>query len=135
VKTGWPNNQIIQPPPGNTTSTAARGQQVGEGDHSVVVAEASTWMYLFFVEWDVEPGSPIRVGLARSSVAAGGIPGTWKKFYCDGSATCGLATDGIGGESSALANITGTAVTWRGTFESGGGGEYIAIGSWGGWQE
>lgn len=133
TKTGWPHNQIIQPPPGNTTSTAARGQQVGEGDHSVVVAEESPWLYLFFVEWDVLPGMPVRVGLARSDVASGGVPGSWMKFHCDDAADCGFTTKGLGGESSALANITGSAATWRDNHA--GGGEYVAIGTWGGWQE
>eukprot|EP00035_Acanthoeca_spectabilis_P033455 m.23724 g.23724 ORF g.23724 m.23724 type:complete len:539 (+) comp5990_c0_seq2:83-1699(+) len=125
TKVGWPHNQIILPPEGNTTATSARGQQVGEGDHAVVVPPDSPWIYLFFREWDVNAGEPIRTGLARSSVADGGVPGTWRKYFCqDGS--CGFTENGLMGKSSALANITGSTVAWRNTSD---GGEYVCIGS------
>lgn len=110
AKTGWPNNQIIQPTRANGTSTAARGDQIGEGDHSIVTV--GSWMWIFFREWNVE-GTP-GVGLARSPVASGGVPGTWKKYLCSQNGTCGFTSDGIGGNSSTMPKeMTGATVTWR----------------------
>ena len=147
TKKGWPHNQIIQPTGANTTATAARGQQVGEGDHSLVVS--GDWLFLFFYEWDA---SPTGFGLARSAVADGGVPGTWKKYLCTSKDGCGFTSDGLGGDSSALSGITGPTVTWRakaggnsGNSGNGGnignsgcGGEFIAIGTRNGglkWQD
>ena len=148
TKTGWPHNQIIRPTGANTTATAARGQQVGEGDHSVVVVGG--WLLLFFYEWDA---SPTGFGLARSAVTDGGVPGSWKKYLCSRTEGCGFTSDGLGGDSSVLSGITGPTVTWRpqpganssgggaGTNSSGGagggGGEFIAVGTRGGgvWQD
>eukprot|EP00051_Salpingoeca_urceolata_P018305 m.256157 g.256157 ORF g.256157 m.256157 type:complete len:562 (+) comp19169_c0_seq6:1177-2862(+) len=113
VKVGHPHNQVILPPLGNTTATAAAGQQIGEGDHGVVHDPVSGYLYLFFTEWDQPPHHPVRIGVARSPTArvqgdakpsaGNGLPGTWTKFY-NGQWT----EPGEGGMSSALANITGT---------------------------
>lgn len=137
-KEQWPRNQIIQASGANTTATAARGQQVGEGDHSVVVVDS--WLYLFFLEWDDTPDHPTGIGLARSAVVDGGVPGSWKKYHCPTGATCGFTSDGIGGSSSMVTNISGSAVTWRPTVSAArsgevveGPGEFISIGTRGPW--
>ena len=136
-KQGWPHNQIIQANGANTTATAARGQQVGEGDHSIVVV--GSWMYLFFLEWDDTPDHPTGIGLARSAVSDGGVPGSWKKYHCPAGAECGFTSDGIGGPSSMITNISGSTVTWRPTVDSSGGvdapGEFISIGTRGPWHD
>lgn len=136
-KQGWPHNQIIQANGANTTATAARGQQVGEGDHSIVVV--GSWLYLFFLEWDDAPDHPTGIGLARSAMADGGVPGSWKKYHCPAGVACGFTSDGIGGPSSMVTNISGSTVTWRPTVDSSGAadgpGEFISIGTRGPWHD
>ena len=133
-KKGWPHNQIIQANGANTTATAARGQQVGEGDHSVVVV--GPWIYLFFREWDETPEHRTGIGLARSAVSSGGVPGSWKKYHCP-AARCGFTSDGIGGPSSMVSNIPGSVVAWRPATrgDAGGLGEFVAIGTRGAWHD
>jgi hypothetical protein len=127
-KKGWPHNQIIQASGANTTATAARGQQVGEGDHSVAVV--GPWIYLFFHEWDSTPGRRTGVGLARSAVSDGGVPGSWKKYHCTSTAGCGFSSPGIGGPSSMVTNISGSVVTWLPHAR-----EFISIGTRGPWRD
>lgn len=139
TKVGWPNNQIIQAAGPNTTATAARGDQVGEGDHSVV--QFGQWLYLFSLQWDDAPGHPTGVGLARTAVAEGGVPGTWKKFLCGPDNSCGFTAPGIGGNSSMLGNISGSTVTWRNISADNVSGdarfviEFISIGTRGPWHD
>ena len=133
-KIGWPHNAIIQASGANTSATAARGQQVGEGDHSVVAAGA--WLWLFFREWDETPDHRTGIGLARSTVSDGGVPGSWKKFHCEPTAGCGFTSEGIGGPSSMVTNISGSVVTWRpATASSSGLDEFISIGTRGPWHD
>ena len=139
VKKGWPDNQIILPSLGNTTQRGSRGQQIGEGDHSVVTV--GKWIWLFFTEWDVPEGKPRSVGVARSAVKDGGVPGTWHKYFCGvveeklksssvspSASSCGFTSNGLGGNSSALAGMPGSVVTWRPS-SSNKAGEFIAIGT------
>lgn len=100
----------------------------GVGDHSVVVPSGSKWLYLFFHEWDETAGHPTGVGLARSAVESGGVPGSWKKYLCTAGGGCGFNSDGIGGASSMVSNISGSGVTWR-PLAGSRHGEFVAIGT------
>ena len=75
AKKGWPHNQIIQPSGANTTATAARGQQVGEGDHSLVVS--GDWLFLFFYEWARRPSRLLFFApCGNSGMSMASTPGT-----------------------------------------------------------
>jgi hypothetical protein len=132
TKPNHPNNAIIVPAVGNTTSL----HQTGEGDHGAV--RFGEWLMLWFREWDGYHGQ-VTVGLARASTVSGGRPGAWQKWllpstnnlsrplaqsqaipHASGppvleSSADGWGTDspGLGGESSMIAGIPGTAVYTR----------------------
>lgn len=119
-KPGYPHNQIILPPPGNTTAA----HQTGEGDHGV--ARTADYLYLFFREWD-PPTASGTIGVARSSVADGGRAGTWWKY--DAAPSGAWSSPGIGGASSQVPHIPGTAVHFRPASQS-----FVAVGAAGGWR-
>lgn len=96
VKPHHPLNYII------TGANTTDAQQTGEGDHGALKWGANFY-YLFFIDWNGYNGDAT-ISLARSSVADGGVPGTWFK-YCNGSFDC----PGITGASDMISGITGTA--------------------------
>lgn len=100
TRPGHPDNVIIAAPIGNTTTV----HQTGEGDHGVV--RWSDWLLMFFTDWDGFHGA-VTIATARSRIADGGVPGSWYKYDGDQG---GWTQPGVGGSSSMLANITGTAV-------------------------
>lgn len=113
TKVGWPHNQVILPPAGNTTTA----HQTGEGDHGV--ACNGQYCYLWFREWD-PPTTAGTIGVARATRSSGGVPGSWYKFK-DGAWT----EPGVGGESTAVGGaIPGTAVYYRRD-----GDDFVGIGS------
>ena len=111
TKPNYPHNQIILPPPGNTTTV----HQTGEGDHEIAVINDNT-LYLYFTEWD-GPYNTVTIGLATST--QNGLPGTWYK-YLNGK----FSSPGLGGDSSAIAGVPGTCVRYRKEYD-----DFIALGS------
>eukprot|EP01084_Bolivina_argentea_P138538 243854_1 len=109
TKPNYPNNQIISPPNSTTQHTT------GEGDHQIAVINSST-LYLYFMEFDGY-NDTTTTGLARSH--QNGLPGTWYK-YLNGE----FKSPGLGGDSSLIANITGTCVRYRAEYD-----DFIAMGS------
>ena len=90
-KLNYPNNQILtghidqlSDQEGSATRT------VGVGDHSIV--KKGEYYYLFFMN-----AYTARSGVARATVASGGKPGSWTKWY-NGS----FSQPGIGGRDSDL---------------------------------
>lgn len=111
TKPNYPHNQIILPPPGNTTTV----HQTGEGDHEVAVINDSI-LYLYFTEWD-GPYNTVTIGLAKS--VQNGLPGTWYK-YLNGK----FSSPGLGGDSSAISGVPGTCVRYRKEYD-----DFIAMGN------
>lgn len=96
TKPNYPNNQVMT---GVTTPTT--GVTTGLGDQTVV-KRPDGYYYAYF-----NPADPNNwgVGVARATVASGGLPGTWRTYY-NGSWT----GDGFADNVTILSNITGTAV-------------------------
>jgi hypothetical protein len=96
-----PAGATVQLIAGNNFSTT---HQCGEGDHGVV--RLGDDLYMLFIEWDgpsdIHGGTT--AGLARSSAAEGGAPGTWLKWF-NGT----FAEPGVGGRSD-IVWVPGTAV-------------------------
>jgi len=106
-KIGYPDNQIITgvlPP--------IAGHTVGNGDHTVLRGDDG-YYYVYYIDWD-DYGHCV----ARSPISSGGVPGTWTKYF-EGS----WSQPGIGGNSSGLWQLVGTAVY---NYQSG---SYISAGS------
>lgn len=113
TKPNYPDNQIILP--SNTTSQ----HQTGEGDHEIAVIN-DTVLYLYFTEWDGNKGNgnwAVTYGLAKSEEK--GYPGTWYK-YLNGQ----FNSPGLGGDSTAIAGLTGTSVRYRAQYQ-----DFIAMGN------
>jgi len=90
-KPNYPNNKIV-----DTSTAELPGEPSGEGDYGVVRKDGYYYMYFS----DVENGS---LGVARATVASGGTPGSWFKYY-NGT----WNQSGLGGLSAPMRQLTGT---------------------------
>ncbi len=85
TKVNYPNNQLLTTPTHYTTDDAD-----DEGDQHVI--QVGNYLYMYFIA-----SRDYQVRLARSPVAAGGVPGSWQKYY-NGS----FSEPALGGESTPL---------------------------------
>ncbi|MBX0330169.1 hypothetical protein K2Z83_21095 [Oscillochloris sp. ZM17-4] len=97
LKPNYPNNQVITSPATYTDPNAD-----DEGDQHVI--QIGDYLYLYFLSTH-QPSW--QIGVARSSVADKGVPGTWQK-YNNGAFT----QAGLGGESSPIASWTNLSTSW-----------------------
>eukprot|EP00117_Sycon_ciliatum_P020339 scpid85577/ scgid3015/ len=107
TKPGHPHNAIITAP--NSSSTHI----CGEGGHGMAVRDG--YYYIYFRDW-----SHFGIGVARATMASGGTPGSWYKYY-NGDWT----QPGIRGNASRLSNITGTSAYYSSSRQ-----RFISVGYW-----
>lgn len=109
----YPNNVVVT----GAGATASRGL-TNAGTPRVV--KVGAYYYMFFkTAHGARPG-PAGIHIARSRLSDGGLPGTWKKYYCHPAtltqpAYCAWDSNGIGGKSTPIGGISEKAryVVWN----------------------
>lgn len=89
-KINYPNNQVLT---GTASNIPTPGKQTGEGDISVVKFGSYYYMY-YAIQQNPDLS---RNGVAQATIASGGVPGAWLKYY-NGS----FSQPGIGGVSTSV---------------------------------